>query len=104
VFLVLGGDPRRPGAKRWASETSNLLNVAVCRAHRRLYVGGDRESWCGYPFFDHVADRLPTVAVPGRRPPEPSWYGRSHRARRTASMPALTSRARTGGTRGWRSR
>jgi hypothetical protein len=65
VVLVLGGNPGRPGAKEWATARPNLLNVAVSRAKRRLYVIGDRASWSAYPFFDVLADELvafsPTV-------------------------------------------
>ncbi len=42
VVLLLGG--RTPGAIDWA-ETPNVLNVAVTRARRRLYVIGDRSAW-----------------------------------------------------------
>ncbi|WP_167054154.1 AAA domain-containing protein [Burkholderia sp. Ax-1719] len=51
VLLVLGGNPNRPGAKQWASEKPNLLNVAVSRAKRRLYVIGNREAWKTYEYF-----------------------------------------------------
>ena len=59
VILVLGGNPGRPGARRWAAETPNLLNVAVSRARRRLYVIGNREAWGHLRYFDVLADSLP---------------------------------------------
>jgi hypothetical protein len=59
VILVLGGDPQREGARRWAAARPNLLNVAVSRARRRLYVIGDRSGWAGQRHFDVLAERLP---------------------------------------------
>lgn len=58
VILVLGGDPRRPGAKEWASEKPNLLNVAVSRAKRRIYIIGNREEWSEYPNFSDASALL----------------------------------------------
>lgn len=59
VILVLGSNPARHFARVWAASKPNLVNVAVSRARRRLYVIGDREAWRGYPYFKLLAERLP---------------------------------------------
>jgi hypothetical protein len=59
VILVLGSDPAREGARGWAASRPNLLNVAVSRAKRRLYVIGDREAWMRQRYFKLLAERLP---------------------------------------------
>jgi hypothetical protein len=59
VILVLGGDPQREGARRWAASKPNLLNVAVSRAKRRLYVVGNRKAWADKQHFRVLAERLP---------------------------------------------
>ena len=58
VVLVLGGDPSKPGAKGWAAQHPNLLNVTVSRARRRLYVIGDRTEWARHRHFDALAANL----------------------------------------------
>jgi superfamily I DNA and/or RNA helicase len=58
VILVLGSDPAREGARAWAASRPNLLNVAVSRAKRRLYVIGDRGAWMRHRYFDVLAERL----------------------------------------------
>jgi hypothetical protein len=58
VILVLGGNPARPAARAFATRTPNLLNVAVTRARRRLYVIGDLAAWSGEPHFDVLARNL----------------------------------------------
>ncbi|AZP17012.1 DNA helicase [Streptomyces aquilus] len=68
VILVLGTHPREGAhARAWAAEKPNLLNVAVSRAKRRLFVIGHRESWSKEPYFDTLADptRLPLRAWAG---------------------------------------
>ncbi|GAA1719049.1 AAA domain-containing protein [Fodinicola feengrottensis] len=59
VIMVLGSAPGNQGARQWASEKPNLLNVAVSRAKRRFYVIGDRENWKDLRFFDVLAATLP---------------------------------------------
>jgi hypothetical protein len=59
VILVLGSDPKAEGARQWAASKPNLLNVAVSRARRRLYVIGDRDRWKGQRHFNELAGGLP---------------------------------------------
>lgn len=65
VILVLGGnaDPQRPGARGWVVSKPNMLNVAVTRVKRRLYVIGDRTDWEKRRYFNQVMDLLPVVSV-----------------------------------------
>jgi len=59
VVLVLGSAPDRPGARQWAASKPNLLNVAVSRAKRRLYVIGNRQAWATQRYFNVLAFNLP---------------------------------------------
>jgi len=45
VVLVLGTATDQAWSRGWASQTPNLLNVAVTRARRRLVVIGDYQNW-----------------------------------------------------------
>lgn len=48
VIFLLGGDPCRPGViSSFAGRKPNLVNVAVTRAKKRLYVIGNKDYWCG---------------------------------------------------------
>lgn len=58
VFLILGSDPGKPGARVWASNKPNMLNVALTRAKRRFYVIGNIDLWRSYNYFDVIASRL----------------------------------------------
>lgn len=63
VVLVLGTGLEDVGARRWAARRPNLLNVAVSRARRRLYVIGNRELWRRQPYFRVLAEELPVRPV-----------------------------------------
>ena len=52
VVFVLGTDPSRAKkARDWAARSVNLLNVAVSRARRRLFIIGDFAEWQGQHCF-----------------------------------------------------
>ena len=60
VFLILGASGSRElGARTWAGESPNLVNVAVSRAKHALYVIGDRNLWSSVDHFKELADALP---------------------------------------------
>jgi AAA domain len=62
VVLVLGAPGENSaGARRWASKSPNLLNVAVTRAKRRLYVVGSLEAWQNKDYFQYLASTLRKV-------------------------------------------
>ena len=58
VILILGGNPKSSGAKAWAASKPNLLNVAVSRGKKRLYVIGDRSLWRQHSYFSVMAHQL----------------------------------------------
>jgi hypothetical protein len=66
VILILGGNRDRPGARTFATQAPNLLNVAVTRARRRLYVIGDRSTWDSASYFNVLAGHLQTWRPPDR--------------------------------------
>ncbi|NRA73928.1 MAG: hypothetical protein HRU36_04220 [Rickettsiales bacterium] len=53
VILLLGSQDKE-GARKWAGETPNLLNVAVTRAKEVLYVVGSREKWRAVGVFKEL--------------------------------------------------
>jgi AAA domain len=57
VVFVLGTDPSRAKkARDWAARSVNLLNVAVSRAQRRLFIIGDFMEWKGEHYFQVFDD------------------------------------------------
>jgi superfamily I DNA and/or RNA helicase len=61
VFLVLGTDPPAVGSRQWAGSKPNLLNVAVTRARKAVYVIGDRRLWTDIHYFATLAAELEVV-------------------------------------------
>ncbi|MBO9594110.1 MAG: ATP-binding protein [Niabella sp.] len=61
VFLVLGSDPAKPGARAWASKKPNMLNVAVTRAKRKFYVVGNFNLWKSCNYFNILAKEIPVA-------------------------------------------
>lgn len=61
VFIVLGSKPNAAGAgsRQWASQSPNILNVALTRAKHRVYVIGNRENWRKCKYFDYLASAVP---------------------------------------------
>lgn len=60
VIMLLGAPKAsQEGARRWAGSPENLLNVAVSRAKRNLYVIGSRGAWSGAGSFSVLEKRLP---------------------------------------------
>ncbi|MED5524905.1 MAG: ATP-binding protein [Pseudomonadota bacterium] len=58
VIIVLGLSPSSPGAAKWASSKPNMLNVAVTRAQKRVYVIGDLAVWGGCHYFSTAVAKL----------------------------------------------
>lgn len=60
VILVLGAPfYKQKGARKWAGQTPNLLNVAITRAQEVFYVIGNKDLWKSAGVFKELHDRLP---------------------------------------------
>lgn len=58
VFLVLGSDPAKPGARHWVTQSPNMLNVAVTRAQKRFFIIGNLKLWGDLEYLRHFKEVL----------------------------------------------
>jgi hypothetical protein len=61
VVFLLGGT--NDGAIQWATQSPNVLNVAVTSAQRRLYVVSDRARWTRWELAVVLANSIETVTA-----------------------------------------
>jgi len=60
VIAVLGAPmSNQAGARQWAGNTPNILNVMVTRSKSRLYVVGSYSAWRSVGYFAELAKRIP---------------------------------------------
>jgi len=59
VILVLGTHAGDEAARNWVASSPNMLNVAITRAQKRLYVIGNRRVWSRHTYFSYLAKELP---------------------------------------------
>lgn len=62
VWFVLGCDEDTDSAAQWAASKPNLLNVALTRAKRYIFVFGDKQIWESKPYFDCAIQHLPEIS------------------------------------------
>jgi hypothetical protein len=60
VFIVLGSAAGKKGAgsRSWAGKAPNILNVALTRAKKRVYIVGSITDWGSVPNFSTLAEDM----------------------------------------------
>ncbi|WP_052118316.1 DEAD/DEAH box helicase [Erwinia oleae] len=67
VIFVLGCDEHDDGGAKWAASKPNLLNVALTRAKKHIFIIGDPKVWHQLPWFSDVAEVLPSFSTESHR-------------------------------------
>ena len=60
VIFVLGVSEVTKGSAYWASSKANILNVAVTRAKKQVYIIGSQKVWAGLSYFCYANELLET--------------------------------------------
>ena len=63
VLFVLGASVDASGGSIWAASKPNLLNVAVTRAKKQVFLVGCKKVWGKLSYFDFASAQLPTINV-----------------------------------------
>jgi len=66
VILLLGGGPYKTGAINWASNSPNILNVALTRAKNKIFIVGNYNLWASKSYFQILANK---VSLTRTKPP-----------------------------------
>ena len=69
VILVLGASADSEGALRFATESPNMLNVALTRAKDFCFVVGNHSVWSGREYFSKLAAHLTSITPEAGIPP-----------------------------------
>ncbi|KAJ9434341.1 AAA domain-containing protein [Candidatus Pantoea symbiotica] len=64
VIIVLGLSANNSGGEKWASSKPNLLNVAITRAQKRVYIIGSKAIWAGCDYFNVANEMLSRIEPP----------------------------------------
>ncbi|WP_336083570.1 DEAD/DEAH box helicase [Nocardia sp. SSK8] len=59
IVLILGTSPPAGDSRRWAAASPGVLNAAVSRARRRVYVIGNHRLWSSQRYFEELASHWP---------------------------------------------
>lgn len=63
VIFVLGVSESTKGSADWASSKANILNVAVTRAKKQVYIVGSKKIWAGLDHFSQANTLLETAEL-----------------------------------------
>jgi len=63
ILLLAAPKASQGGARTWAAETPNILNIAVSRARQNLYVVGSFGAWSGVGHARELARSMERVRV-----------------------------------------